>query len=330
MSPQVLMCMLVLVISGVCFLAIEWPDQDPSIVFCNVGQGDAILIIDGFSQALIDAGPDDKVMQCLEKYLPFWDKTLELLVLTHPDSDHLGGMAAVLGQYQPQYILTDLSGKQTAQYQRVFEAFKLAVQKGASITFPRVGKQLWLGRLSLGVWQAPQAQERIARLTETVLWDRTQQEGVVFEGENSDSIVLFGQLGNARFLLTGDLEAEGELALSVYKLTTKINLLKAGHHGSKTSSQPLFIEKVVPEKVIISSGKNNRYGHPAPEVLATLGKSGAQIFRTDQLGDIVFVSNGKTWTQKTTLVERLRKLFLLKGDLLNFVIVPKNVQVAKE
>jgi competence protein ComEC len=304
-----------MVISSICFIVAEWPGLQPSTVFCDVGQGDAILLIDGFSQVLIDAGPDEKVLQCLERYVPFWDKKLELVVLTHPDSDHLGGMAAVLQQYQPVSILTDLSGKQTAQYKQVFEAFKTSVEKGARIIVPRVGRQVWVGRFSLSIWQAPQSQQKIAKVTETTLWDKVLRNEIELNGENSDSIVLFGQFNTARFLLTGDLEAEGELALSTYQLTTKTHLLKAGHHGSKTSSQPLFIEKVVPEKVVISSGKKNRYGHPAPEVLETLRKSGAQIFRTDLLGDLVFVSNGSAWTQKTAVAERLRELFLLKGDI---------------
>ena len=131
-------------------------------------------------------------------------------------------------------------------------------------------------------------------LAEDTLQDFNNSQFSIFNDQdinkNDESIVLLVSLGNSKILLTGDLEEKGEKALIANGLTTKIDVLKAGHHGAKTSSSAEFINRIQPEKVIISSGQNNTYGHPHPEVLAEFKHLGAQVYRTDKLGSIKLMS----------------------------------------
>lgn len=273
---------------------LRWPDTNVKLVVCDVGQGDAILLISGFSQMLIDGGKDSQVIDCLSRHLPFWDRRLEIVIATHPDADHVGGLATVLQIYNVEQLLVSTT-KETADFELFKQAVQIGVQNGMKITKPSLGTRLILGPL-VEATVINASQEGINNFLPGLPQAETTLSAQLEAGEsgvrnyNDESIALFARFGPASVLLTGDLELAGEQALLEQGLLNKTNVLKVGHHGSKTSSTQAFLTKIQPEFAIISAGKNNSYGHPHPEVVERLQTSGTVIHRTDQEGDVVLIA----------------------------------------
>lgn len=133
-------------------------------------------------------------------------------------------------------------------------------------------------------------------IAETELWASSEQDPATDDSSNDGSIVLFLRYGRLTTLLTGDLEENGELALLRNGLIVKTDVLKVGHHGSKTSTTVDLLRRLRPEISVISSGVNNSYNHPSPEVTSRLRMFGTNVYRTDKLGTIRFASDGhKFW-----------------------------------
>ena len=231
--------------------------------------------------------------------MPFWDKNLEIIVATHPDSDHIGGLSVVLKQYSSNLLVTNGETKQTDD----FADFKTLISRkteqntrhvtlhqGDSLT---VGKEIRLSVLSPQVDRS-QFIANMGRLSETQLWDEQSTIKETETTSNDGSIVLFLEYKNTSVLLTGDLESQGELSLRQRGLLTEADILKVGHHGSKTSTTPSFLAKIRPEISVISSGKNNTYNHPAPEIVTALRTENSRVYRTDQLGTLHFETDGDT------------------------------------
>ena len=296
----------------------SWPDEYVHLIFCDVGQGDAILITSGFNQMLVDGGRGEEVLSWLEEYVPFWDKTIELVVATHADADHIGGLDAVIQQYDVLQVMSTQFMKDTQTFLEFREAVEQEVMAGAVLKKPILGQQMRFTQgqsfsnpikryqhlmvvisvLSPQVEQVDLVVENSLK-TETNLSDVNSVLGLLATdnfNHNDLSVVLFLQLGQVRVLLTGDLEHEGELALINASLLHEVDILKVGHHGAKTSTSTGFLKLIRPETSIISVGKNNNYGHPSPEVVNTLMQFDSKILRTDQLGTIELVSDGdKYW-----------------------------------
>ncbi len=292
-------------ISSLVFLSIyiwiQWPSRYLNIIFCDVGQGDAILITYNSTQILIDGGKDEKVLDCLEKKLPFWDKKIEVVVATHPDADHIGGLPAVFEHYSVDLITTNGASKESTD----FEEFKKGVSRKISEKTKHLklkkGDQLALTSQITFTVLAPLVSSshfavNIDDLSETQLWDEQSSYLSSDLSSNDGSIVLLLRHEDLSVLLTGDLEEQGELSLVMDGLLTRVDVLKVGHHGSKTSTSPTFLAKVRPEISVISSGIDNSYGHPAPEVMTLLHQSSSAVYRTDTQGTLHFVSDGrKIW-----------------------------------
>ena len=296
---------------------ISWPDEYLHLIFCDVGQGDAVLITAGFTQILIDGGRGDEVLSCLEEQLPFWDRTIELVVATHADADHIGGLDAVIRQYDVLQIMSTQFVKDTQTLTEFREAAEQEALDGAVLKKPILGQQMrftqgqssynplkrdqqpavLLSVLSPQVEQLQLAVENSSK-TETNLSDSNRFFDLLLADSfdyNDLSVVLFLQLGQVRVLLMGDLETEGELALVKANLLDEVDILKVGHHGAKTSTSPDFLELIRPEASIISVGKNNTYGHPSLEVMNSLMQFGGEMWRTDKLGTIEIVSDGERY-----------------------------------
>jgi len=290
------------------FLA-KMPDKSVYLIACDVGQGDAILIQQGFFQVLIDAGPDDSVTSCLEKYLPFTDKKIDVLVLTHYDSDHIGGFAAIAKQYQFANIFAPLSDyKESEVFLELNELFSQMIMKGTRVKQPILGQQIAYRDSSLEdsapsilfTFLTPAFLEydfleninffqAESRLPETLLSadnPKNLANSSSTESTNDRSIALLMEYGQLRVFLSGDLEEGGELSILQSALIDRVDILKVAHHGSKTSSSGVFLSQVLPELAIISVGKNNKFNHPSPEVLDNFQAISSQIVRTDQNGDV--------------------------------------------
>ncbi len=295
MYKKILIASLILIFSLVVQVFRSWPDQNLHLVFCDVGQGDATLIYQGFWQVLIDAGPDEAVTSCLRHHIPFWDNQLEVIILTHPDKDHLGGMETVLANYQVQQLfLADWEESQ---------GFKNMVSAVLEEQSPP-------GKIKAGFWQRQIVSNSGVKLdflapnpttifnsTETILSDeiaviqQLNQENT--KDKNYGSIVLLLTYDLFDLLLMGDAPQAIELALIKKGLIKKVEGLKIGHHGSKSSTSQILVQLTQPEFSVISCGNNNQFGHPSKEVLDRLRQTRSQVFRTDELGEIELITNGR-------------------------------------
>lgn len=249
----------------------ELRPQGLEVTFFDVGQGDAALIeTPERTQILIDGGPSgEKVLEKLGKEMPFWDRTIDLIILTHPERDHLAGLLEVLKSYKVENILWTGVIRDTAEFK---EWQKLIKEEGAKIFIAKADLLV----VGIGI---------------DVLYPLESLEGKVLRDSNDSSIVVRLVFGKTSFLFTGDAtkSVEKELVLDSVKHKLDSDVLKVGHHGSKTSTSKEFIEAVSPEIAVISVGRNNSYGHPRQEVLDNL--SGAKILRTDLDGDIKIISD---------------------------------------
>lgn len=292
----------IVVVSAIGFLltsiGLSWPSRNLQIVMCDVGQGDAILIIDGFHQVMIDGGPDERVMDCLRSNLPWWDRSLELVIATHPDADHIGGLPALLQGYLVQTLLIDSVVKDTAPFQALRQAILEEKKQGLLLIEPRLGLSYQLSqRVHLTVL-SPEVGLNEAVVwqpgtTETTLSAVAQAQDQNSIDANERSIVIIIELDQVKMLSGGDASISTEEALLAHGLIGDIDILRAGHHGSNTSTSPVLLNKTTPEIGLISAGKNNKYGHPTPRVIDDLTAMGAKILRTDREGTVALEVSGQ-------------------------------------
>lgn len=270
---------LALVAAAVWLGVLGLPDGRLHVYFLDVGQGDAILIAtpDG-RQILVDGGPSPTaLLNELGAVLPFWDRSLDLVVLTHPDGDHITGLIPLLERYSVKQVLdTPLSDDATLTASWL-QGLK---QAGVERIYAQRGMQLRLNALQLTVLNP----------------SPTPLTGTASD-DNNNAIVLRLDYGQTSVLLTGDAEQEAEAAMIAAGLPLRADVLKAGHHGSNGSSSAPFIAAVAPQIAVIQVGAENKFGHPHPAVLERL--AGVQIMRTDQNGRIEVMSDGRTLRVKT-------------------------------
>ncbi|MDQ0481563.1 DNA internalization-related competence protein ComEC/Rec2 [Guptibacillus hwajinpoensis] len=251
------------------------------VTFLDVGQGDCILITLPFQKQviLIDTGgkPTFGEMEPWQQRSSSFDvgedivvpyikskgiRSIDLLILTHGDYDHVGGVPAVLEHLNVKRMMVDRSPVQT---EIEIELIETARKKGTKISQAHIGHSWTKGQASFSILQALEEGE-----------------------ENNGSIVLFAVIGGYKWLFTGDIEESGERMLIANKSIPKIDILKVGHHGSSTSSTENFLERLNPSMAIISAGLDNRYGHPNHDVTERLKTYGIGTARTDQSGTITY------------------------------------------
>ncbi len=282
MIEMALVRLLVLVaLAGTSLFALVLPSMSGTIddsllrvTFLDVGQGDAILIQtpDGVD-VLIDGGPDADVLHELRSVLGVFDSTIDMVVGTHPDKDHIGGLVSVLEAYTVGHILTTENRGETMIAAEYHDAL---TNEGAIVTNARAGQTYALGASTTMTVYAP------AR-------DPSMLES------NTASIVVKITYGDVSFMLTGDAPQSIEDNLVVtYGTALQSDVLKLGHHGSKTSSSELFLRTVEPTYTVVSAGADNTYGHPHPEVIERVTASGALIKSTATGGRLTFTSDGQT------------------------------------
>lgn len=254
------------------FLFHQAPADTLEVHFFDVGQGDSIFIeTPTGQQVLIDGGPDKTVLERLNQVMPFYDRTIDLVILTHPDADHITGLVSVLDYYQISHILTSGFAKETNVYR---EWRKLIEEKNIPVTLAQSGQKIIFSE----------------EIFMDILWPA---KDAVFKSANNYSIVGRLVYGQTEFLLSGDIEKEVEQQLVKHLMshTLGADILKVPHHGSKSSSSQNFLEAVNPQVAIISVGRENRYGHPQSAVLDRL--KDYLIYRTDQDGSIQVFTNGR-------------------------------------
>lgn len=244
-------------------------DDKLKIDFFDIGQGDALLLdAPNGNQVLIDGGPSDAILAKLGEVLPFSDRKIELMILTHPDADHLSGLVEVLKRYEVGEILETGILDSTSVYQTWNELIK---EKKVPVIFAQAGQTV-----------------KVADNFEIkIFYPLAKINGQDFSNNTNNTSVLGKILyGKNTLLFTGDAEGAEENALLFSGINLKADILQVGHHGSKNSTSDEFLAAVAPQIAVIQVGAKNKYGHPAQEVLERL--KGVVIFRTDNDGDIKF------------------------------------------
>ncbi len=244
-----------------------------TVRFLDVGQGDAIHIEtpDGY-EVLIDGGPSARVLRELAKGRPFFDREIDVVIATHPDTDHVGGLVDVLERYDVGMII-ETSAEHDAPAARAFG--DAAGAAGTRRVTAQAGQVLQLGASTTIRILSPQG--------DTTDWEN-----------NTASVVVQVVYGDTEFMLTGDAPSSIEQYLAgAVGAGLESEVLKLGHHGSKTSSSEVFLSAVQPEYAVVSAAKDNRYGHPHEEVIARAGSAGARILSTADLRTITFQSDGE-------------------------------------
>ncbi len=243
-----------------------------TVAFLDVGQGDAIFIESPTgTQVLIDGGPDTLVLKRLSGLLSPFDRTLDMVLATHPDKDHIAGLPSIFERFAVG-MFSESGTRSGSSYDT---ALRVAVEaEGLNAIHPKLGDQFDLGG---------------GAALEVLFPDR-----VVSEVEtNLSSVIMMLTYGSTRVLLTGDAPSAVENYLVRLGVPLDADVLKVGHHGSKTSSSAVFLSAVSPELSVISVGRENRYGHPNTEVVERLKSASSTILSTAEQGIIVLTSDGE-------------------------------------
>jgi competence protein ComEC len=265
MKGQIFVNIVWLVIGVIYLISVRYVD---TVVFLDVGQGDATLIQNGSVQLLVDGGPDSKILYELGKYIPFYDKEIEYVLLTHPHDDHLVGLLDVLERYEVGEIL---------YFPVCFENedYEFLIQEYDNLRVVGAGDTIRLKDIQIDILWPVLSKE----------WDSCIE---MYNGNlNNDSLVLSFNFLNRDFLLMGDIESDAEeILLEQGIVTGEYDILKAGHHCSSTSSSETFLKTVSPDIAVCSVGESNKFGHPSSETLENFSKHNVQYLITYEEGNI--------------------------------------------
>lgn len=242
-------------------------EQRLTIAVFDVGQGDSIFIrTSNRADILIDGGPDNKIIYKLPKIMPWHDRQIDFIILTHPHADHLTGLLEVVERYEIENIITTGLVYDSELY---FQWQKLIKEKEIKIFYVDEPKIIDLGQEKLYFIQPEQ-----------------NLVGQTSKNINNASIVFLLKTASTSALFMGDFEKE-----ETFDFNNQVNFLKVSHHGASNGNSLNFLEKISPDLAAISVGQNNRYGHPQTQALNNLAEVSANIYRTDQLGDLFFRLN---------------------------------------
>ena len=242
-----------------------------TVSFVDVGQGDGAVIECEDIVVLVDGGDAGSTYKFNNYIRSRGIKSIDCYIATHPHADHIGAIPGILSVCDVETFILPEFSELNMPATKTYENLLLAVaEEDCEVIFPKPGEALTFGSLTLDFF-APVEQT---------------------DNYNDMSIVFRATYGKTSFLFAGDAEKNSEKLMLNKGYDLNADVLKVGHHGSSTSSSPAFIDSVSPDFAVISCGKNNEFGHPAPEVLKSLENYGTKVFRTDLNGTIVFNSDG--------------------------------------
>lgn len=246
-----------------------------TVAVMDVGQGDSIYIQSPTGvEVLVDGGPDSSVLRVLPDLMRPFDRTLDTVIETHPDADHIAGLVDVVERYTVRAFIEPGVPKETATFAALLRNVE---ERGVPHLVARRGMRLELGG---------------GTILEVLYPDRDVST-ISPSKSNDGGIVMRLTYGEASMLLTGDTSSKVEAQLIKLEGTAlDTDILKVGHHGSRTSTSDVFVKAVTPAAAIISVGRRNTYGHPTQDVLKTLSNNNVKTLRTDEEGTVVFTSNG--------------------------------------
>jgi competence protein ComEC len=261
------------------FVALPWKalfsQGELSVHFFDVGQGDAIYVrTSGSEDLLIDGGPDHSLIHQLGRAMPFWDRTIEYLILTHPQADHMTGLIDVFERYHVRHFYHNGIPSRLPEYEALMEEVYRKGSQQHIIRHPQAIDLSGAARMEF-LYPLELRRDQEIELNHTALVTKLIDQGKTF-------------------LFTGDIEREDEEALMTSGIFLQADVLKVAHHGSKTSSIRRFLLAVQPVVAVIQTGEENKYGHPHQEVLRRLSEIYAVVYRNDWHGEVVVsVEDGK-------------------------------------
>ncbi len=284
---------LTLVLALVATMVANPKDTRLTIIACDVGQGDALVVMYGTTQILFDGGlPNGRVVNCLSKYMPFWDRKVEVIVLSHPQLDHYGGLIEVVKRYEVELFVANSLDSGSSEYTALKNE---VVARGIKVLNPTDTTDLRLGGIYLDIlWPTDEfiAQNSLSQNTahskdtKNILGASTTTLD-----PNHFSIVALLRLDDFTALFTGDIspkDSNGIAEMLTQKKIDRVEYIKIPHHGSKNGVSRKLLEATSPEVAVISAGKNNRYGHPHKEVLDMLNDLNIKTRVTKDEGDVVY------------------------------------------
>lgn len=255
-------------------------DDTLTVAFLDIGQGDAIYIeAPNGIQILLDGGPNKSVLAELGSVMPRYDTSLDIVIASHPDKDHIGGLPAVLERYTVGAVM-EPGVDHTTEVYREFE--RIVEEKEITNILARRGMRVVIDK------------ER------GIFLDILLPDGDVKNWETNDASILARlSYGKESFMLTGDLpQGRERYAVSLDSAGLHSTVLKLGHHGSRTSSSLEFLNATAPEYAVVSAGKDNQYGHPHKEIIDRVSALGIPILSTAEEGTIIFETDGRTLNLK--------------------------------
>ena len=244
--------------------------SEPEIIFLDVGQGDAILIQQGTTQILVDGGPGAAVVERLGEYMPFWDRTIELVIMSHAHSDHYLGLIDVFRRFR----VNNFMWSGVEEHAEDFSYFQeLVAAENCEIILGAANTDMQMGAIFLDVLYPFSISDFIVAPPENL---------------NNSSLVIKVTGPHHTVMLTGDAETEVETLLVERNLNLAADILKAGHHGSKTSSAEIFLQAVSPQQGIFCAGADNKFNHPATVIVERYAAQGITTQTLFETGDIRF------------------------------------------
>lgn len=252
------------------------PNNKMKVVFCDVGQGDAILLTKGWLQILIDVGEFENINTCLTNNISFFDRNIEFLLLTHPDSDHIGGLNYFFDSFRFSYLIANNYLLESEKFIEIREKFEDNFKKVNIINAEEIENLILGGLIELNFISSSEtfinSLSNLGRLN-----------------PNNNSLVVKLVVDGISFFLGGDIEKEVESILVKNSLIENFDVLKVNHHGSQTSSSLEFLELTRPKISIIQVGLNNKYGHPNNDVFSRISMYSNNVYRNDKNGEVRFV-----------------------------------------
>jgi len=248
-----------------------WPDQQLHLINCNVGQGDAYLITRGFTQILVDGGKDKQVLDCLDKFIPYWDRQIEFVIASHDDNDHIGGLAQVMYRYHVANLVWNGKDSNSKTWQNIQKLAK------SQSTKQRVAyeQNLLINQIKLDF-----------------LWPQSKPSFT--DEDNLSSVVTKISYHDFSIMFTGDIDTLTEEKVISGSVALDSSVLKVSHHGSRFATSDKWLKAVNPQIAFIGVGSNS-YGHPNLDVLTRIKNNNIILFRTDNDGTVEIVSDGRAW-----------------------------------
>lgn len=291
--PWVLLAFLV----GIYFYGqlLSRPDGRLHVRFLDVGQGDSIFITSAKgSHVIIDGGLGEKVLPLINQFMVWGDRRIDLMILTHPHADHIGGLVGILRNYDVKNIIYEPESYKSRVYKSFLTAVKDEESHGAKVLKVKTGDLVKIGDLNLKIiWDPKESSLRSPPDS------GSEPTDPVNSNANNQSIVAELSYGDFDVFLAGDAqEAEARDIISAGVDILPVEVYKASHHGSRNGLNAAIISQLSPKLAVISAGKNNSYGHPHGETLNLLAQLKSRVLRTDLDGTIEVVSDGSSWSVK--------------------------------